>query len=199
MADKKQQTRQSIGRPRSEAAKTAIINATIDLLNEYEYATLSIEAIAAHAGVGKATIYRWWGNKALLILDAFLISTKEQIELLEKENIYESFRQQLQNLAAVFNTPIGRTVTAIIAESGADSELAKTFHESYLYPRREEAKKVLKHGIAVGELCPSIDLDVALDLLYGPIYLRVLIFKKELDETFINDLVDHVMKGIRAV
>lgn len=196
MTDKKQQTRQSTGRPRSEASKAAIINATIELLEEHGYSTLSIEAIAMHAGVGKATIYRWWGNKALLILDAFLISTKEQIELKEKENIHESFRQQLQNLATVFNSPIGRTVIAIIAESGADSELAKAFHSSYLYPRREEAKKVLEHGISKGELCPTIDLDIALDLLYGPIYLRMLIFKKELDVAFIDDLVDHVMKGI---
>ena len=76
MTEKKQSKQHSVGRPRSEASKIAILNATIDLLEESGYSTLTIEAIAAHAGVGKATIYRWWANKSFLVLDAFLMSTE---------------------------------------------------------------------------------------------------------------------------
>ena len=72
MSEENQPKQHSVGRPRSEASKTAILNATIDLLEETGYSALTIEAIASNAGVGKATIYRWWSNKAFLVLDAFL-------------------------------------------------------------------------------------------------------------------------------
>ena len=190
--------KQSVGRPRSEASKIAILNATIDLLEESGYSALTIEAIAAHAGVGKATIYRWWTNKSFLVLDAFLMSTETRLNFLEKASIRENFRQQLQTLAKVFNSTLGRTMIALVAESGEDSEVAKAFYTNYLNPRREDAKIVLERAIASEEIQSTINLDVTLDMLYGPVYFRILIYKKKVDATFIDTLVDQVMKGIGA-
>lgn len=190
--------KQSVGRPRSEASKIAILNATIDLLEESGYSALTIEAIAAHAGVGKATIYRWWTNKSFLVLDAFLMSTETRLNFLEKASIRENFLQQLQTLAKVFNSTLGRTMIALVAESGEDSEVAKAFYTNYLNPRREDAKIVLERAIASEEIQSTINLDVTLDMLYGPVYFRILIYKKKVDATFIDTLVDQVMKGIGA-
>lgn len=195
MTEKKQSV---VGRPRSESSKIAILNATIDLLEKSGYSTLTIEAIAAHAGVGKATIYRWWANKSFLVFDAFLMSTETHIYFLEKTSIRENFRQQLHTLANILNGTLGRTMIALVAESGEDSELAKAFYTNYLNPRREDAKMILERAIAQGEIQSTINIDVASDMLYGPIYFRILIYKKKVDAEFIDTLVDQVMKGIDA-
>jgi AcrR family transcriptional regulator len=195
MTEKKQSV---VGRPRSESSKIAILNATIDLLKKSGYSTLTIEAIAAHAGVGKATIYRWWANKSFLVFDAFLMSTETHMYFLEKTSIRENFRQQLHTLANVLNGTLGRTMIALVAESGEDSELAKAFYTNYLNPRREDAKMILERAIAQGEIQSKINIDVASDMLYGPIYFRILIYKKKVDAEFIDTLVDQVMKGIDA-
>ena len=195
MTEKKQSV---VGRPRSESSKIAILNATIDLLEKSGYSTLTIEAIAAHAGVGKATIYRWWANKSFLVFDAFLMSTETHMYFLEKTSIRENFRQQLHTLANVLNGTLGRTMIALVAESGEDSELAKAFYTNYLNPRREDAKMILERAIAQGEIQSTINIDVASDMLYGPIYFRILIYKKKVDAEFIDTLVDQVMKGIDA-
>jgi len=198
MSEKKQSKQHSVGRPRSEASKTAILNATIDLLEETGYSTLTIEAIAARAGVGKATIYRWWPNKSILVLDAFLMSTESRLFFQENTSIRENFCQQLHTLANVFNSILGRTVVALVAESGEDSELAKAFYTNYLKPRREDAILILEHAIAQGEIQAGINLDVVSDMLYGPIYFRILIYKEKVDSKFIDSLVGQVMKGIGA-
>lgn len=195
MTEKKQSV---VGRPRSESSKIAILNATIDLLEKSGYSTLTIEAIAAHAGVGKATIYRWWANKSFLVFDAFLMSTETHMYFLEKTSIRENFRQQLHTLANVLNGTLGRTMIALVAESGEDSELAKAFYTNYLNPRREDAKMILERAIAQGEIQSTINIDVASDMLYGPIYFRILIYKKKVDAEFIDTLVNQVMKGIDA-
>ena len=195
MTEKKQSV---VGRPRSESSKIAILNATIDLLEKSGYSTLTIEAIAAHAGVGKATIYRWWANKSFLVFDAFLMSTETHMYFLEKTSIRENFRQQLHTLANVLNGTLGRTMIALVAESGEDSELAKAFYTNYLNPRREDAKMILERAIVQGEIHSTINIDVASDMLYGPIYFRILIYKKKVDAEFIDTLVDQVMKGIDA-
>jgi AcrR family transcriptional regulator len=198
MTEKKPSKQHSVGRPRSESSKIAILNATIDLLDKSGYSTLTIEAIAAHAGVGKATIYRWWANKSFLVLDAFLMSTETHMYFLEKTSIRENFRQQLHTLANVLNGTLGRTMIALVAESGEDSELAKAFYTNYLNPRREDAKMILERAIAQGELQSTINIDVASDMLYGPIYFRILIYKKKVDAEFIDTLVNQVMEGICA-
>lgn len=196
--EKKQSKQHAAGRPRSEASKTAILNATIDLLEEYGYSTLTIEAIAARAGVGKATIYRWWPNKSILALDAFLMSTESRLYFQENTSIRENFRQQLHALANVFNGILGKTVVALVAESGEDSEIAKAFYTQYLKPRREDAILILERSIDRGEIQAGINLDVVSDMLYGPVYFRILIYKKKVDSNFIDTLVGQVMKGIGA-
>ena len=126
------------------------------------------------------------------------MSTETHMYFLEKTSIRENFRQQLHTLANVLNGTLGRTMIALVAESGEDSELAKAFYTNYLNPRREDAKMILERAIAQGEIQSTINIDVASDMLYGPIYFRILIYKKKVDAEFIDTLVDQVMKGIDA-
>ncbi|MFC5652305.1 TetR/AcrR family transcriptional regulator [Paenibacillus solisilvae] len=186
----------SVGRPRSEQSKKAILNATISLLEQSGYSSLTIDGIAARAEVSKATIYRWWSNKNVLIIDAFLMQILPQIEFQETLSVREKFLKQLQGLSNVFNSTLGRTMLAIISESDPDSEVVQIFHTQYLAPRRAAAKRILEIGIACGEIRSEIDLDVTLDMIYGPLYFRVLIFKKTLDPSIIEILIDNIMKAI---
>ncbi|WP_338448337.1 TetR/AcrR family transcriptional regulator [Niallia oryzisoli] len=196
MAEKKRSKQHSPGRPRSEASKTAILEATVELLEESGYAALTIEAIASRAGVGKSTIYRWWSNKDFVIFDAFLLSTETTLFFLEEGSLRENFRQQLQSLATTLNSALGRTVVGLVAGSGDKSEIAAAFHNHFLKSRREDAKRVIKRAITEGEIQFTPNLDIVADMFYGPVYYRLLIQKKNVDSTFIDTLVDQVMKSI---
>jgi AcrR family transcriptional regulator len=187
---------QPVGRPRSETSKNAILNATIHLLEQAEYASLTIEGIAANAGVGKATIYRWWNNKTMLVLDAFLIVIEPLAQFRETATVREKFLHQLQVLTNVFNSRLGRTMLSIISENELESEIVNSFQRLYISPRRQYAKSILEKSVALGEIHSEINLDIVLDMLYGPVYFRVLISKKTLDRAYSETLVDHMMRVI---
>jgi len=196
MAEKKQSKQHSPGRPRSEASRIAILDATVELLEESGYEELTIEAIAARAGVGKSTIYRWWSNKSFVVFDAFLVSTESTLFFLEEGSLRENFRQQLQSLAVTLNSALGRTIIGLVAGSGDKSEIAAAFHNDFLNSRRKDAKRVIERAITEGEIQFTPNLDIIADMFYGPLYYRLLIQKKIVDSSFIDTLVDQVMKSI---
>ncbi|MCY8231672.1 TetR/AcrR family transcriptional regulator [Priestia endophytica] len=169
-----------------------ILDSTIQVLNETGYSSLTIETIAAHAGVGKTTIYRWWDSKAHLVLDAFLMTTAT-FQFDTEKSVHDNFKQQLINASVVFNTQLGRSMLAIIVEN---KEISELFYTSYLNLKRKDATSFLKTAIAKGEIKPDINIDILLDMLFGPIYFRTLIFNREPDHHFISELVEQVMKGI---
>ncbi|MED3854302.1 TetR/AcrR family transcriptional regulator [Priestia megaterium] len=170
-----------------------ILDSTIKVLNESGYSSLTIEAIAIQAGVGKSTIYRWWNSKADLVLDAFLMTTDSTFQFDIKKSVRHNFEQQLINLSIVFNTKLGRSMLAIIVDN---REIAERFYTSYLSLRRKDATSFLKTAIAKGEIKPDINIDIVLDMLFGPIYFRTLIFNQEPDHHFISELVQQVMISI---
>ncbi|MFS8602544.1 TetR/AcrR family transcriptional regulator [Priestia megaterium] len=170
-----------------------ILNSTIDVLNKSGYSALTIEAIATHAGVGKTTIYRWWDSKAHLVLDAFLMTTASTFQFDVEKTVRHNFEQQLINLSVVFNTKLGRSMLAIIVEN---REIAEKFYTSYLNLRRKDATDFLQSAIKRREIKSDVNIDIVLDMLFGPIYFRTLIFNQEPDHHFVSELVDQVMKGI---
>lgn len=192
----KSKQRLPVGRPRSEVSKAAIIRATVHLLETSGYASLTMEGIAVQAKVSKATIYRWWSSKELLILDIFLMMTESIGSIDESDSLRGNIMRHLHGLVYVFNSSVGRTMLSIISENPADSDIVKAFHVHYLIPRREDGRQILSSGIAKGQIKADIDFDVVLDMIYGPLYYRVLIYKKELDDSFIELLMKRAMVGI---
>ncbi len=188
----------SLGRPRSEVARQAILEAANELLSSNGFSALTVEAIAAKAGVSKATIYRWWNSKASVVMDGFLAATAPNIPFPNTGSVREDFRRQMQTVVDLFNSPIGRTIAALIAEGQNDPELAEAFRSRYLAARRTEAKHILQRGIVGQELRSDLDLDVVLDALYGPLYYRLLVGHAPLDPHFVNMLVDLLMLAISA-
>jgi AcrR family transcriptional regulator len=183
------------GRPRSEQARLAILRSTLKLLGKHGFSDLTIEDVAAHAGVGKATVYRWWPNKASLIADAFAKSTTRALHFPDTGSVYSDMSQQMRQLVKIFRSRRGRIVSAILGGGQSDPDLITAFRERFLLPRRLEAYATLRRGIRRGELRGNIDMDLLLDSLYGPIYMRFLVRHKSLTPEFIDRLCDLVLSG----
>jgi AcrR family transcriptional regulator len=174
------------GRPRSEKARKAVIRSTLALLNRMGFHELSIEAVAAHAGVSKATVYRWWSNKAELVIDAFVSAVEKELRFPEAGPVLESIHAQMRRWAVIFRSPLGQIVATVIGAGQSEPEILEAFRSHWVEPRRVEARKLLKQAMDNGEIRADLDPDAALDLLYGPLYLRLLLRHAPLDEEFVN-------------
>jgi len=181
------------GRPRSEHAQRAILRSTLRLLERTGFAGLSIEAIAADANVGKATVYRWWPNKGALVADAFESGSAKQLRFPDTGSVREDLRQQMRQWARILRGRRGRIVAAIIAAGQSDKELIEAFRERFVRPRRLDAYEILRRGIQRGELPRDADLDLILDSLYGAVYMRFLIWQKDLSDQFVGEVVELIL------
>jgi AcrR family transcriptional regulator len=189
--------RRSPGRPRSEEARVSILRSTLNLLGKNGFSDLTIEAVAAHANVGKATVYRWWPNKAALIADAFASSTTQKLHFQDTGSIRTDMSQQMRQLVKVFCSRRGRIVSAILGGGQSDKDLISAFRKRFLWPRRREAYDTLRRAIRRGELRKDVDMDLLLDSLYGPIYMRFLIRHDKLTPRFVDNLCEFVLGGAR--
>jgi len=186
------------GRPRSEQARRAILRSTLKLLQRSSFSGLTIEAIAADADVGKATVYRWWPNKGALVVDAFASSAESELHFPNTGSVYRDMSLQMTQFLGVLRSPRGRIVAALLAGGQSDPEPLSAFRERFLRPRRQEAYKTLRRAIERGELPQDLDLDVVLDTLYGALYMRFLIRHDELSENYVREVCRLVLAGAIA-
>ena len=122
------------GRPRSENARQAILRSTVKLLRKAGFEQLSIEAIAADAGVGKATVYRWWPSKGALVVDAFALSTEDELHFPDSGSVYRDMTFQMNRFLGVLRSPRGCIVRAILGAGQSDRELLEEFRKRLLRP-----------------------------------------------------------------
>ena len=188
------------GRPRSEKAHTAILDAATELLLEQGLETVSMDEVAERAGVSKATIYRWWPSKQTLALDALYREWDTgRTELPDTGSLRGDLLALLQPwIRRVRTRPYGRVVAELVAEAQTDPEFASIYHTRFVAPRREPARALLRRATERDELRLDIDVDLALDLVYGPLYHRLLHGHAPLNERFLRDLVDTVLAGLGA-
>lgn len=183
------------GRPRSEEARQSILRSTLKLLAKKGFSELTIEAVAAHASVGKATVYRWWPDKAALIADAFASSTTSKLHFPDTGSVRTDMSQQMRQLVKILRSRRGRIVSAMLGAGQSDSNLIAAFRERFLKPRRQEAYATLRRGISRGQLRKNVDMDLLLDSLYGPIYMRFLIRHDRLTPEFVEGLCELTLGG----
>jgi AcrR family transcriptional regulator len=186
------------GRPRSQEADRAILTATVDLLASRGLAAMSIEEVAARAGVGKATIYRRWSSKGLLALDAFVASFQEQQPLPDTGTLRGDLIAALTAwVRAVTQTSMGRLLTSLVAEAQHDEELRAGWRDRVLEPLRSQHRIMLDRAIARGEIPATVDKEVVLDLFFGAAQHRLLLGHLPLTDDFIREVVDVILDGIR--
>jgi AcrR family transcriptional regulator len=185
------------GRPRSEQSRRAIVEAAGDLMLEGGLNAATIEAIAARAGVSKATIYKWWPSRGAVALDGFLDRVHHSIAIPEDATTVEALEYQLDELIKLFrDTECGPIMRAIISQVESDAELAKAVRERWLAPRRAVTYEVIRRGIDRGELKPDLDIAVAMDQLYGPLYHRLMFGHANLPADLAHTLVAQLVAGI---
>ena len=187
----------SRGRPRSEAARQAILQAARELLADGGPGAVTMEAVAARAGVGKPTVYRWWPDRHAVAMAALMDVDAEPASGPKRRSALAALRDQLRAIAARFATGTGRHVASMIAAADAESELAKAFRNHFVLARRAEGKALLARAIEEGLVRAEVDVDVALDLLYGPIFFRLLLGHAPLDERFVERMMDEAIRGLR--
>jgi len=187
------------GRPRSQEADRAILAAALDLLASRGLAAMSMEEVAARAGVGKATIYRRWPSKGLLALDAFVASFQAEQSLPDTGTLRGDLVAALTGwVRAVTRTPMGPMLTGLIAEAQHDPSLRAAWRERVLEPLRSQHRVMLDRAIARGEIPATVDREVVLDLFFGAAQHRLLLGHLPLTDDFIRSVVDVILDGILA-
>jgi AcrR family transcriptional regulator len=187
---------QKDGRPRSEQRHNAILQAAIDLVLELGFRAVSLESIAAKAGVAKTTIYRRWPNKAAVVMDAFMLRFGSGTQFPTAKKVTDSIRLQMRTMARAFRSKDGALVKALLAEAQFDEELATAFRERWTLPRRKMALAVFQKAISQGELRSDIDIEATIDLLYAPMYYRLQMGTESLSDAYIDEIFDQAMQGL---
>jgi AcrR family transcriptional regulator len=184
-------------RRRCPKAHQAILTAAAALLEEKGYTGVSIEAIAQRAGVGKQTIYRWWTCKAAVVMEAYATQAAKAVPQPNTGTVRTDLVQMLTHLSALLTqTTAGSAVIGLIAESQTDLKMAAAFRELFVAKRRAVTQAILQNGIDRGELRSTLNLDVAIDTIYGAVWYRLLLKHAPLDEAFAKDLVDQLLLGM---
>ena len=187
------------GRPRDLAAQEAILRATRALLDEGGPGAVTMEAVATRAGVGKPTVYRWWPDRHAVVMAALMSAAPATSSSVPSgATTIEALRGQLRQITTRFASPSGRHITSRLAAADAESELAKAFRGHFVLVRRAEGRAILEHGIAAGELRSDLDLEIALDELYGAVFFRLLLGHAPLDVEFVDRLLDQAMEGMNV-
>lgn len=183
------------GRPRSQAAHDAILKAAFRLVTKRGFRAVSVNEIAAAAGVGKMTLYRHWPNKASLVMDSLMVLIGSETAFPEASSAVESLRRQLHLQVEFFRSSRGNLIRSLVAEAQSDPELAGAFRDRWLNPRREGVRQMMQAAVAEGSLRRDVDIDTAIDLLYGSLYYRLLLASGPLDEQFIDCAYQQFLEG----
>ena len=184
------------GRPRSDASRAAVLAAAWALLVERGYPAMAIEAVAARAGVGKATIYRWWPGHAELALDAFFAGTRADLAFPETSDAREAFRAQIGALADLLRGPAGAAFAAIVAGARHDPALGRAVAERWVGPRSAWGRARIERAVADGQVREGIDLDAALSALYSGVYSPLLLGRGVEPPERMAAMLDIVLRGI---
>jgi len=184
------------GRPRSDESRAAILKAAYQILREGGYAKFTVEGVAARAGAGKATIYRWWSSKGTLAVEAFLVAVVPKLDAIQETGSpLADLRRQVHLAAEIYRGRPGQLIRELLALGQADSETGKLLFKDFLEPRRLSAMRTLQRARDNGEIRKDVELDVLADALWGPIFQRLLVSHMTLERAFIDKLLDFVLSG----
>jgi AcrR family transcriptional regulator len=185
------------GRQRSLTAQSAILAATCELLEKKCLCDVTVEAIAQRSGVSKATIYKWWPNKLLVALDAFLMRMTKDVPIPDTGSAQKDFTEQLKSSIKFYVSPAGRLFCQFIAEGQSDPDFLALFRERCLRARRNDLRIMWERGVARGEVRKNIDVEVVLDLIYGPMIYRLLAGHGPLNNAQAEAIVSTLFCGLK--
>jgi AcrR family transcriptional regulator len=183
------------GRPRDEVCRGRILRAALQVFEELGFANTTTDAIADRAGAGKTTIYRWWPNKAAVLVEALREAVAQELPFPDTGDFREDLRLQLRNFVKLITGPRGGAFKAFVAAAQSDPEVSEAFNTIWIRPRRANCKARLERyrGSAFRE---DVDLDLVMDAIYGPLYYRLLIGNTAFPENYTDSLTDLVLASV---
>ena len=190
----KKDTSMTVGRRRSKKSHEAILNAALTLLNEKGYGAVTIEGIAARAGVGKQTIYRWWPSKAAVILEAFTACAESRVMPPNHGDLHTDLANFLGTVFETLTRETGPILRALMSEALLDSEFAGALREIFIARRRQVLLEILQRGVMRGEVRTQMDFELIIDMIYGPMWYRLLNQHGPLDKAFADQLTKAIVK-----
>ena len=186
-----------VGRPRSERARLAILEAAADLLIEGGLPAMTFESIAARAGVSKVTIYKWWPSRGAVAVDAYFHRHPETYSFEDTGDLAHDLGTQLRLLIKAFRGRPGEVMAELIGQAQTDPVLAETLRTGWLQPRREATAIVLRQAIERSQIRPDVDIPTVMDELYAPLYWRLMMRHQPLDDRLADELVRNTLDGVR--
>ena len=186
------------GRPPSARAHRAVLDAAREVLAERDLAHLNLELVAARAGVGRATIYRHWPTREALALELLLEMAGEMVPARDRGDTRAELLALVDGtLRVLTRSPLGRVMRGLFSELALNPALAEPFRAAVVRARRRVVADVLARGIRRGDIRPDADLDLAAELLVGPVYYRLL-FGGSFPPGFAERLVAAYLDGFGA-
>jgi len=192
-------TDRKLGRPRDASVDAAIVQAVLEVLDEVGLAAMSMDAVAASAGVGKATIYRRWGSKEEMVIDV-MASLVAAVDVSQTDDIRTDLITLLERLRVFMSDVKGGSIFPwLVGEVAAGTEVGRQYANAVIIPRRAMIAQVIGHAIQVGTLRPDLDVELAVDMITGAAILRKLIEPlRGVEEGWEAKLVDALLEGWQA-
>jgi AcrR family transcriptional regulator len=185
------------GRPRSGRAQKAILDAVARLLRTRGLQGLTVDAVVADANVSKGTVYRWWGSKQTVAMDAILQIFNEELKMPDTGILADDLRSLMTQFSTVLQTGgLGYIYVSLLVEAQQNARIEE-FHQRFFSRRRVLLHRIIRRGIARGELAGGTDTDLVADALFGPIIFRMLTGINKVDDAMIEDLLGSVLRGMR--
>jgi AcrR family transcriptional regulator len=184
------------GRPRNEVAQQTILKTALKQVSEVGFRAVSVESIAAEARVAKTTINRHWPNKAAVVMDAFLMEVEPHTVFPVCDRAIDSLRLQMQAQVREFRGRLGILIRALIGEAQVDQDMAKALRDQFVLPHRRKFREIIEEAMRQGDLRNDLDPVVAMDMIYAPIYFRLLMGHAPLNDSYLEALLEDVRSGL---
>jgi AcrR family transcriptional regulator len=182
---------------RSQRSRQAILQAAYELCAERSYERTSIEAIAARAGVGKQTIYRWWPSKGAVVMEALNEVVGAASDFPDTGDVIADLREQMTAVSTLLSSPdFGPVYTGVIGAAQSDPAVADALARDIVGPRMIACRRRLERAREDGQVGPDADLDAAVEVLYGPLYHRLLLRTGPLSGGHVTTVLETVFRGL---
>jgi AcrR family transcriptional regulator len=181
------------GRPRDASRDDALRQAALEVMAEVGYRALTMDAVAARARAGKATIYRRWESKLDLVIDTCTQLASRNLAAPDTGSLAEDLREFLNSFAAFLSGPIGKAAQALVGELPHEPELAAAFRETFLISQRDVLRGILERALERGEIRPHAPLGMTVELAGAALIYRLMLTGDPLDQQFVNRVVDQVL------
>jgi AcrR family transcriptional regulator len=186
------------GRPRSEAARAAILAAALELVEEGGYGALTMEGIAHRAEVSKQTVYRWWSSKAAILLEALNEGAAAIAPLPDAGTLAEELRVFVRRSVLGAGGRTARMLVGLMAEAQLDESFADSFQDGFLAQRRGVMAELLSRAQDRGEIGAEVDLELVVEVFFGTLWYRLLAKSGPVDRGFADELAEMLLKLLRG-